>query len=67
MRYTRLPLSSEYEQAREDLRVAESYQVHPRMADDVEQRGIDMLSPVWNLLDLTPTGRPDEWYPTIDY
>jgi len=43
------------------------YQVHPRMSEDVEQRGIDMLSPVWNLLDLTPNGRPEEWYPTIDY
>lgn len=29
-------------------------------------RGIDALSPVWNLLDLTPGGRPD-WWPGNDY
>lgn len=29
-------------------------------------RGIDALSPVWNLLDLTPRGRPD-WWPGNDY
>jgi predicted dithiol-disulfide oxidoreductase (DUF899 family) len=29
-------------------------------------RGIDALSPVWNLLDLTPAGRPD-WWPGNDY
>jgi len=30
--------------------------------DDDNNRGIDLLSPVWNLLDLTPSGRGD-WYP----
>lgn len=29
-------------------------------------RGIDSLSPVWNLFDLTPGGRPD-WWPDNDY
>jgi predicted dithiol-disulfide oxidoreductase (DUF899 family) len=29
-------------------------------------RGIDLLSPVWNLLDLTPAGRGD-WYPGHHY
>jgi predicted dithiol-disulfide oxidoreductase (DUF899 family) len=29
-------------------------------------RGIDALSPVWNLLDLTPGGRPD-WWPGNDH
>lgn len=29
-------------------------------------RGIDALSPVWNLFDLTPAGRPD-WWPGNDY
>lgn len=29
-------------------------------------RGLDALSPVWNLLDLTPAGRPD-WWPADDY
>lgn len=30
------------------------------------ERGIDLLSPVWNLLDLTPAGRGD-WYPGHRY
>ena len=29
-----------------------------------EFRGIDLLSPVWNLLDLTPSGR-GEWLPSL--
>ena len=29
-------------------------------------RGIDLLSPVWNLLDLTPKGR-GEWLPSLAY
>src|SRR6202022_1079976 len=42
------------------------YTAHPRMADDIDQRGIDLLSPVWNLLDLTPEGRGD-WYADLSY
>jgi predicted dithiol-disulfide oxidoreductase (DUF899 family) len=42
------------------------YSAHPRMADDIDQRGIDLLSPVWNVLDLTPAGRGD-WYPELSY
>jgi len=30
------------------------------------ERGIDLLSPVWNLLDLLPSGR-GTWYPRNDY
>ncbi|RJO79413.1 DUF899 domain-containing protein [Nocardia panacis] len=33
---------------------------------DDAQRGIDLLSPVWNVLDLLPTGR-GEWYADNDY
>jgi predicted dithiol-disulfide oxidoreductase (DUF899 family) len=36
------------------------------MADDVFERGIDLLSPVWPMLDLTPRGR-GEWYAELDY
>ena len=36
------------------------------MAPDQRERGIDLLSPVWNLFDLTPEGRGD-WYPSFDY
>jgi len=39
---------------------------HPRMADDIPERGIDLLSPVWHVLDLTPGGRGD-WYASLDY
>jgi predicted dithiol-disulfide oxidoreductase (DUF899 family) len=42
------------------------YTCHPQMADDVSERGIDLLSPVWHLLDLTPQGR-GEWYAGLEY
>jgi predicted dithiol-disulfide oxidoreductase (DUF899 family) len=42
------------------------YTTHPRMAEDIDQRGIDLLNPVWNLLDLTPQGR-DDWYAELVY
>lgn len=47
-------------------RIRLSYNAHPRMADDIGQRGIDLLSPVYNMLDLTPQGR-DDWYAELDY
>ncbi|TDC24782.1 DUF899 domain-containing protein [Streptomyces sp. 8K308] len=50
----------------EDGAVRHFYSAHPRMADDIDQRGIDLLSPVWHLLDLTPRGRGD-WYAGLDY
>jgi predicted dithiol-disulfide oxidoreductase (DUF899 family) len=31
------------------------------------QRHIDMLWPLWNLLDLTPEGRRADWYPSLSY
>jgi predicted dithiol-disulfide oxidoreductase (DUF899 family) len=42
------------------------YSCHPRLADDVTERGIDELNPVWNFLDLTPEGR-GEFYASLDY
>ena len=36
------------------------------MAGDIKERGIDVLSPVYNILDLTPRGRGD-WYASLDY
>jgi predicted dithiol-disulfide oxidoreductase (DUF899 family) len=30
-------------------------------------RGMDLLSPLWNLLDLVPEGRGDTWYPGNSY
>jgi predicted dithiol-disulfide oxidoreductase (DUF899 family) len=38
---------------------------HLRMAADTGQRGIDLLSPVWPILDLTPGGRGD-WCASLD-
>ncbi|MEV5311660.1 DUF899 family protein [Streptomyces sp. NPDC052610] len=49
-----------------DGTVRHSYSAHPRMADDIGERGIDLLAPVWHLLDLTPQGRGD-WYPSLGY
>jgi predicted dithiol-disulfide oxidoreductase (DUF899 family) len=31
------------------------------------QRHIDMMWPLWNLLDLTPEGRGTNWFPSITY
>jgi predicted dithiol-disulfide oxidoreductase (DUF899 family) len=49
-----------------DGRVHHLYSKGAEMADDRRERGIDLLSPVWNLLDLTPNGR-DDWYPSLNY
>jgi len=57
LRQTRLTNeSAEYLARREELRLAEA----------IEQRGIDLLTPVYNLLDLTPGGR-DDWYAQLTY
>ena len=42
------------------------YSAHPSMADDIRERGIDLLCPVYNVLDLTPQGRGD-WYAELGY
>jgi predicted dithiol-disulfide oxidoreductase (DUF899 family) len=49
-----------------DGRVRHFYTAHPRMGDAIQERGIDLLVPVWHLLDLTPEGRGD-WYAELDY
>ncbi|GHI07138.1 hypothetical protein Scel_54590 [Streptomyces cellostaticus] len=49
-----------------DGTVRHSYSAHPRLAEDIDQRGIDLLNPVWHLLDLTPGGRGD-WFAGLDY
>ena len=41
--------------------VRHAYTAHAMLED--RERGIDLLTPVWNLLDLTPGGRGDKWYP----
>jgi predicted dithiol-disulfide oxidoreductase (DUF899 family) len=42
------------------------YSVHPRLAKDIQQRGIDEWNPIWNVLDLTPQGRGD-WVASLEY
>lgn len=42
------------------------YTAHPHPAPGVRERGLDLLVPVYNLLDLTPHGRSD-WYASLDY
>jgi predicted dithiol-disulfide oxidoreductase (DUF899 family) len=42
------------------------YTAHPRMAPDIQQRGIDLLAPIWHFMDLTPQGRGD-WYASLSY
>jgi len=49
-----------------DGRIHHRYSKGAQLADDRRERGIDLLSPVWHLLDLTPQGRGD-WYPSLDY
>jgi predicted dithiol-disulfide oxidoreductase (DUF899 family) len=50
--------------AKEGQRVRHVYTAHPMLED--RERGIDLLCPTWNLLDLTPAGRGDDWYPSND-
>jgi predicted dithiol-disulfide oxidoreductase (DUF899 family) len=49
-----------------DGAVRHTYTGAPRMADDIDQRGIDLLCPTWHLLDLTPDGR-GEFFASLDY
>jgi predicted dithiol-disulfide oxidoreductase (DUF899 family) len=42
------------------------YSGHPWLAEDVRERGIDELNPIWNVLDLTPQGR-GKFYASLDY
>jgi len=43
-----------------------TYSAHPFTSYEINQRGIDLLAPVWHILDLTPQGR-DDWYAQLDY
>jgi len=42
------------------------YSAHPWMSPDIKERGIDLMSPIWHVLDLTPQGRGD-WYTKLEY
>jgi len=49
-----------------DAVVHHFYTAHPRMSPEIKERGIDLMSPIWHLLDLTPRGRGD-WYAKLEY
>jgi predicted dithiol-disulfide oxidoreductase (DUF899 family) len=49
-----------------DGSVRHFYTAHPGMAHDIKERGLDLLCPVYNVLDLTPQGRGD-WYADLAY
>jgi predicted dithiol-disulfide oxidoreductase (DUF899 family) len=42
------------------------YSAHPRLGEEIKERGIDELNPTWNILDLTPQGR-GTFYASLDY
>src|SRR5437764_5295246 len=42
------------------------YSGHPWLGEDIKERGIDELNPIWNILDLTPQGR-GKFYASLDY
>jgi predicted dithiol-disulfide oxidoreductase (DUF899 family) len=48
-----------------DGTIRHSYTAHPTMADDIRERGVNLLSPVWHILDLTPPGR-GRWDAALD-
>jgi len=43
-----------------------SYTAHPWLAEDIRERGLDLLCPLWNVFDLTRQGRGD-WYAKLTY
>lgn len=49
-----------------DGNIRHFYTTHPNMSDEIDQRGIDLICPVWHVLDLTPEGR-DDWYAELEY
>ncbi|KAF2189190.1 DUF899-domain-containing protein [Zopfia rhizophila CBS 207.26] len=50
----------------EDGQIRFLYQTTPHFAGPEVIRGMDLLTPVWNMLDITPEGRGD-WNPGFDY
>jgi predicted dithiol-disulfide oxidoreductase (DUF899 family) len=46
--------------------IRHSYTGHPSLALDIEERGIDELTPIWNVMDLTRQGRGD-FYAKLEY
>jgi predicted dithiol-disulfide oxidoreductase (DUF899 family) len=49
-----------------DGTVRHSYTGHPWLAPDIKERGIDELTPIWNVMDLTRQGR-GTFYAKLEY
>ena len=49
-----------------DGTVRHFYSGHPWLDPEIKERGIDELTPIWNILDLTPQGR-GKFYTSLDY
>jgi predicted dithiol-disulfide oxidoreductase (DUF899 family) len=49
-----------------DGTVRHFYSAHPSMGSEIKERGIDLLTPVYNMMDLTREGRGN-WYASLDY
>ena len=49
-----------------DGTIRHSYTGHPWLAPDIKERGIDELTPIWNLMDLTRQGR-GTFYTKLEY
>jgi predicted dithiol-disulfide oxidoreductase (DUF899 family) len=49
-----------------DATLRHFYSVHPWLAENIQERGIDEWNPIWNVLDLTPQGR-GEFYASLEY
>ena len=49
-----------------DGRLHHFYSGHPWLDPEIKERGIDELTPIWNILDLTPQGR-GKFYTSLDY
>jgi predicted dithiol-disulfide oxidoreductase (DUF899 family) len=55
---------------RRDGRVQHFYNaemLYAPAAEGAEACHVDLLWPLWNLLDLTPEGRGEDWYPALTY
>src|SRR4030095_1207879 len=42
------------------------YTAHPSLSKEIKERGLDLVCPVYHVLDLTPQGRGD-WYADLGY
>ena len=51
----------------DDGEIVHFYSANAMFGPHQMERGVDLLSPVWNMFDLTPEGRGEDWYPSVRY